>query len=395
MSLSPEQIEDRLEGMTATDIAAVLRIHPYRTPLDVYLEKIGDVTPFRGNESTKWGEILEPMIREDYELRHGVSVEEHGTLRHPEHAWWMATPDGLVFPRGSRVATNGLEIKVHDRDAVWFGGLEYGEPGTDEVPPHELVQCAWGIGASRLDRWDLVAFLGGRPVDYIILRDDDLIGTMKEEAERFLVDHVRARVPPPPDGGKAWDAWQKRRWKKNARDLVEIGSDPEVMGLVARLRKARADEADVQALKLKLTQEIKNVIADRGGLTFRDAETNKIANVTWRRNKDGVRKDVHQTVEQIRNRAGLFVSASADIAATAADAMRDLEDDKIAGVPAKEIAKFIDDAFGCLREIATFATVTKPAPGARPFVVPTWWKSKRAEDDDKTDNKTTDNTEEN
>lgn len=385
MSLSPQQLYDRSLGLTSTDMAAVLRVHPYRTPLHVFLEKIGAAPPFVENVSTKWGEKLEPLIRSDYEERFDVVVEIQGTHRHPKIPWWMATPDGLVFRRGARVAERGLEIKVHDRDAQWFGGLVYGPPGSDEVPPHELIQCAAGMGATGLQMWDLVAFLGGRPVDYTIVRDEDLLEMMREEGERFFVDHVKARVEPPHDGSAAWDAYLKRKWKKNTDELVRIDNNPDVLALIAELRSARGDEADAQARKTRVQQRIKNLIADRAGFVWFDEETNKDAKVTWKRNKDGLREDHKATIIELKNRAGLFASANADIAMTAADAMRDLEDDKIAGVPARDIARFIDEVFAVVREISQMPTITKVVQGARPFNVPRFWKSRRDEDKDDED----------
>lgn len=380
MSLSPNQIAKRLEGMTATDVAAIVGCHPHRGPINVYLEKVGQAPPFIGNKRTKWGEILEPAIRNDYEERHNVTVEVHGTHAHPRHEWWMATPDGLVYPRGSRMPVAGLEIKVHGHAEIWAGNIEYGQPGTDEVPPHELIQCEWGMGATELDRWDLVTFIDGVPEDYRIHRDDELIRMLEERAERFLVDNVRARVPPEPDGSKAWDDWLKRRWEKNTAELVSVDLDPATMQMIYGLRDLRVEAFDLEAKTDRLIQEIKTLIGDRAGFTWREPGRRKPSKLTWKRSKDSARTDNKGTVEALRTTAALFVSArGADV------------DRVIAAIPHEE-AVVLNDAMTALRAIAAMPTKMIPMPGARPFNVPRHWPKTKAKEDEEANH---DNAEEN
>ncbi len=382
MSLSPQQIALRLNCITATDVAAIVGCHPHRMPINVYLEKTGQAEPFEGNVRTYWGERLEPLIRRHYEERHHVHVELHGTHLHRDHDWWAATPDGLVFPRGAAMPTRGLEIKVHGRAEIISGNIEYGTPGTDEVPPHELVQCAWGMGATGLDRWDLLAFLDGMAEEYSIHRDDDLLEMLAEKAERFLVDHVRAKVPPPPDGSSAWDEWLKRRWKSNTADLLAVDTDPAIMQAIYQLRDMRADAADLEERTDKLVQELKVLIGDRGGFTWREPGRKKPSKLTWRRNKDGVRTDNKATVESIRTTAGLFITTNDHVLAMAADLIRRRDWNLLTDAT---FADVIAEAASTLSAIATFPTKTTPVPGARPFLAPRHWKKMKPSDDETTE----------
>src|ERR1044072_7957782 len=95
--LSRDQLEQRSLARADTAISAILGQNPYRSALDVVLEKKGKAPPFNGNDRTKWGTLLEPVIRRDYEERHGCRVEVPGTISHPRHQWWLASPDGLVY----------------------------------------------------------------------------------------------------------------------------------------------------------------------------------------------------------------------------------------------------------------------------------------------------------
>ena len=53
--LTQEQQARRLSGLGASEVPAVLGLDPYRSPLDVYLEKTGVLPPFEGNNFTEWG----------------------------------------------------------------------------------------------------------------------------------------------------------------------------------------------------------------------------------------------------------------------------------------------------------------------------------------------------
>ncbi len=357
MGLTAAQIEVRRTRMTATDVAAIARVHPYKSPLDVWLEKTGQAAAFVGNDRSKWGELLEPVIRAEYASVHGVRVEVHGTHVHPDNDWAAATPDGLVYVSGATLPERGLEIKVHSRDAIRYGGLEYGPPGTDEVPAHELVQCAWGMFVTGLGLWDEVAFLDGAPVEYTIVRDEELIGMLAVEAQRFHVDHVVAGVPPPPDGSRAWDDWLKRRWSKNRPALASIDGDEAMVDAVDELRVLRDSAVDLEVATDRLVQQLKAAIGDGAGLTWTEPGRRAPATLTWKFNKDGERTDLAATLEAIKCKASLV--ASQVVGEMSPDQLREL-------------------AMATLTEIATMRPIKKAVAGARPFVCPRFWKTTKA-----------------
>ena len=113
MTLSPEQIARRREGISASEMAAIVGLDPYRSPIDVFLDKTGRAAPFAGNERTHWGNLLEDPIRNDYATRRGLLVTVPGTLDHPTLPWAKATPDGVCYMPDSAYPCRGLEIKTH------------------------------------------------------------------------------------------------------------------------------------------------------------------------------------------------------------------------------------------------------------------------------------------
>jgi putative phage-type endonuclease len=367
MSLSPAQLDQRLAGITGTDLAAVVGVHPQRSAVNVWLEKRGEAPPWVDTDRTIWGEKLEPLVRVDYAARHGLRIEEPGTLVHPDHDWMMATPDGVAYALGGTEPLKGLEIKTHTIHLLHL----YGAPGTDEVPPHELCQCVWGMAVTGLERWDLVAFIDNQPREYVIERDDEVIAHLKERAERFLVDNVRGGVAPDPDGSDAYDEWLKARWSKNTDDLIDIGDDLETFALIERGRELREHDAEVEAELQRLTQAIKTKIGDKAGVTWRDAN-GKPLKLTWKRSNGAKRVDHAAMAKDAWQQARLTISGlRGEVASLSAALKGGTTNEKKAALLIEAMAK-------ALTEIGERGetSYTTTAPGNRPFTWPRQWKAR-------------------
>lgn len=378
MSLSPEQIAQRLTGITATDVAAIIGVHPNRSILDVWREKRGDSKPWTDTDRSRWGELLEPVIRRDYADRYQVRIEEPGTLQHPDLAWMMSTPDGVVYPYASDEADRGLEIKCH---TIRLRHL-YGPPGSDEVPPMELCQCSWNLAVTGLERWDLVAFIDGQPTDYTVWRDDELIGELIERARRFHVDCVLGGAVPDPDGSESFDAWLKTRWTRDASTgkLTDIGDDNDTFTLIERGREIRERQHNDQKDLAKITQALKAKIADNEGLVWRNAKLQP-EKITWKHNKPSRKIDYAGIANDARADARLGLSATSSTVERALICLKSAGYENIgssgrATISAHELAELVSALQQTIDTIArrTDAAYTHEIPGNRPFNWPRNWK---------------------
>lgn len=376
MSLSPDQKAKRLDGITATDVAAICGLHPHKSAIDVWLEKTGQAPPSPDTERSKWGDILEPVVRRDYEERHDVRVDIPGTLTDRERVWMMATPDGLVHQRGAAEADRGLEIKTHTFRIAHL----YGDPGSDQIPLWELVQCMWGMAVTDLERWDLVAFIDNQPTDYIVDRDDEAIGVLIEKAERFRVDCVQGGSPPAPDGSESYDRWLLRRWPSNPANLIDIGNDDETFSLVDRARELRASAADLEREHQEIRQKLMLKIGDAEGLTWKDAK-GRAQKVTWKRSKPTRRDNIREAFGVLRNRAALCSSGNdarikrALLSLKSAGEHAAIGTSSQATITAGELAELVTSMHDELRMLATYQPTVTETEGNRPFCFPRSWKA--------------------
>lgn len=317
MGLTKEQLAQRRTGITATDAAKILGLSPYGCGEDVRLDKMGAGRPFVEHDRVKWGNLLEGPIREDYAQRHGVIVasgDDIGTLRHPTKPWLMATPDGLVYAKSPLVTistTQGLppihgwEGKTHTQ---WLSHL-YGEPGSDQVPAWELIQCVVNIVVCsayfgvQIDRWDLTVFLDGLPTDYTIHRDVELEEAVVSTCHNFWEVHVIGGEPVPPDGSESYGSILDSKFKP-AKEGQIVEATLEQMAKVLQLKDARASRAQWETEEERLAQEIKLIIgtAEAEAISFKEEEDGKIRKVSYKRSSDSQRVDNKGIVEHLTER---------------------------------------------------------------------------------------------
>jgi len=94
MALTAEQLDERRHGIGGSDAGAILGVNPYRTPLQVWLEKTGKAEPddLSDNEAVTWGNVLEDTIAREYSRRTGHRVQRrNATLTHRECPWMLDT----------------------------------------------------------------------------------------------------------------------------------------------------------------------------------------------------------------------------------------------------------------------------------------------------------------
>ena len=235
--LTAEQVKERQTGLGSSDAGAVLGLNPYQSPLEVYLEKVGERAPFEGNEQTYFGARLEDIIADEYARRTGNAVRRlTRTQRHPRYPWMLAHPD--------RSAT-GLRTVVECKTADKWLAKEWGPGGetiTDAaesdgiVPQTYVAQVHHQMAVLDFSRADLAVLIGGNDFRiYHFERDPSFEEIMIDIEREFWRNHIEARVPPPPSV---------------LRDLVELyGTDNGmVMHADAEIEQACTELAAVKAV---------------------------------------------------------------------------------------------------------------------------------------------------
>lgn len=250
--LTPKQREIRLTGIGASEVAALVGLHPYRGPLDVWLEK---PTPSRaplvvseededGFSRAAVGEELEAGCLALYTRRTKVEVRRpQKTLRHKRFAHVLASPDGLARKedRGVEIKNVGARMEHH-----WQG---------ETLPDYVLMQAVQNMAVTGRERWDVCALIGGTDFRiYTVERDLDLERDLCEAVEEFWAAYVEADVQPAPDSLEERRRYLRARYPGSQATKCRAEDDPELRAAVARLwelddakKKIAAEESAIEA----------------------------------------------------------------------------------------------------------------------------------------------------
>lgn len=192
--LTEAQLRDRQHYIGGSDVGSILGLNKYRSPLDVYLEKTGEIKPpdLSGNPAVHWGNRLEDLISDEYAVREGVRVRRRNKpIRLKDaNSWAGANLDRSV---------DGQRKVFEAKTAGQYMTKDWGEEGTDEVPDTYLTQVHWYMGITGYQKADLAVLIGGR--DFRIYRfdfDAELFQMAFDRCDAFWHRHVLRRTPPAP-----------------------------------------------------------------------------------------------------------------------------------------------------------------------------------------------------
>ena len=193
MTTTTDFLAERRTGIGGSDIAAICGRSKWKTPLDVWREKVLEGTPIEESEPMKWGTLLEPAIRREAGKRLHKKVRGPMFVRDGIHLGHL---DGLV---GDDV----LEVKTARSDDDW------GEEGTDEIPDAYLAQVQWYLGLTKRPMAHVAVLFGGSDFRlYHVAPAPQVIAALQFAADNFWQTNVLTKTPPEPsslaDAKKLW-----------------------------------------------------------------------------------------------------------------------------------------------------------------------------------------------
>lgn len=180
-----EWLSVRNTGIGGSDIGAIAGLNRWKTPMSVFMDKIGQGIEVIDNEKMYWGRILEDTVAREFSRRTGLAVEPFPyVLRSKQYPWMLANVDRLIVGR-----EEGLECKTADasQKAYWEDGA---------VPDSYLLQCYHYMIVMGIKKWHIACLIGGNHfVHYTINYDEDIAASVIKQEKDFW-DLVQAGTPP-------------------------------------------------------------------------------------------------------------------------------------------------------------------------------------------------------
>ena len=125
--------QERLSGLGGSDMAAICGLSPYKTKLQVFLEKTGRYKT-EETEAMWFGTEHEPVIAKRYSLVTGAKLVKGEFKKSDDYPFFFGHADYL-----SVLDPFGVECKAVgcQKASLW------GVVGTDNIPKEYLAQCQW------------------------------------------------------------------------------------------------------------------------------------------------------------------------------------------------------------------------------------------------------------
>lgn len=283
---------DRTKGIGGTDISAIVGLNPWRTPLDVFLEKTGQSIPKEDNENMWWGRELEPVLSKRYTKETGTDLiipwQEELPAVHPDFPWYVGSPDALKYEHGYicylpkpilMKAEGGVDFKTSGQPQEW------GEAGTDQVPEHYYLQAMWYMGLTTALWWDIAVLIMGFTRDFKIFRinrDQEIIDRLTILGADFWNNHVLPGIPPELDGSESASRYLNQKYPFDKGPMMEP-TDEDILRVIYNYSEIRAKKMDWEYREALMENQLKAIIGDCAGMQ------GKWGKITWKANKNGKR----------------------------------------------------------------------------------------------------------
>lgn len=261
---------DRAHFIGGSDAAAILGVSPWKTPVELWLEKTGQA-PKEEIDAVRQkildrGHKLEPFIRDmviDKLVERGHQVELVACNKRyvdPEHPFMSCEVDFELL-------LDGEHINCDAKSVTGFARKKWGEEDTEDVPIEYAAQFMHGLMVTGRRRCLVAALRSFDDVDiYWTVRDDETIAAMREKELLFWNVHVLGDTAPdtltfddvkllfPADNGLAVEA------------------TPEVAILVKDLASVKAQIKSLEEAEETLQQKIADFISPHSVLNFNGKE---------------------------------------------------------------------------------------------------------------------------
>lgn len=250
---------NRSDYIGSSDCAAILGVSPWRTQLDVFLDKTRGAEPTtpEKNKIFERGKRLEPyvldMLREEEGL-HIVATNQRHT--HPDYGFLAGEVDAEFFDKKLQ-STQNIEIKTTN----FYSRDDWGDIGSDAIPVHYTAQAMHNLMLTGRKVCIFGVLLG---VDdfrvYRVERDNDLCEHIKKTEVDFWQKNILANKPP----ATVNTSDVLRLFNKDNGILIR--ATPDLIEQYNRLKELRDNIKELESQRIVIEDAIKVFIGEATGV---------------------------------------------------------------------------------------------------------------------------------
>jgi putative phage-type endonuclease len=207
--------EWRRQGIGGSDAPVVMGVSPWKTPHQLWQEKLFGISEQPDSSSMKRGRDLEETARQAFEKEIGTLVAPSCVV-HPGREWMRASLDGVDITGKIMV-----EIKCPNRDDHFVAVNK-------KVPEKYIPQCQHQMAVTGLEGMYYFSFDGSKGVIVEVARDQEYIDSMVMEEIKFW-DLVLSKTPPALTERDCLCMESNKEWKKLAKEALRVKQEKETL----------------------------------------------------------------------------------------------------------------------------------------------------------------------
>ena len=245
-------LEYRKQGIGGSDASVVCGINRYKSPVELWLDKTGQLPPQEAGEAAYWGTQLEPFVRAEFTKRTGIEVcHKSELLQSEEYPFMLANLDGVC--EVPDVGTCIFEAKT--ASAYKAGEWE------DTIPDEYQLQIQHYMAVTGYAGAYIAVLIGGNTFRWKFVERDEGLISMLIELEAAFWNHVQDLTPPPLDGSDASTRFLSERFP-NSKPKSQITLPDAASALLAQYDDACEQLEIVTEQKHKAENLLKEMMGE-------------------------------------------------------------------------------------------------------------------------------------
>lgn len=196
----------RKKGIGGSDASVVCGLNKYKSPVEIWMDKTSVIEPKQAGEAAYWGNLLEPIVRNEFIKRSGLNVViEKSLLQNTTYPFMFANLDGIV-----KDPINGDCIfEAKTSSAFRMDEWEH------SIPEEYQLQVQHYMAVTGFNGAYVAALIGGNQFKWHYIKRDDELISMMIKLEAAFWHHVESNTPPTLDGSEATRLLMEKLYPKS------------------------------------------------------------------------------------------------------------------------------------------------------------------------------------
>jgi putative phage-type endonuclease len=267
---------ERKNFIGGSDIAVIAGLSKYKTPLELYLEKRGEINPSEDNRILRLGRKLESLIAEEYTIETGEKLRKvNKPLVDKKYPFLQGHIDRLVVGKNKFLEIKSTRFAKKD---------EWNE---NKIPDSYMLQVQFYFGLSDFEECAVPLLEAGQSLKiYRVEKDEELIRNIKTLAIDFWDKIQKGEIPDPISENDCKLLYDTKKGKS-------IVANSEISQKIIDLKKAKSEIKKFEKIASDLSNEIKIYCQDNEILVDNNNTTLATLNISKseRINLDRLRKE--------------------------------------------------------------------------------------------------------